>query len=74
MSREEKNRIAFFVACIGAFAERFSISNVFAYKYLYKYEGLDFIYDCYEAEHLFSIEDVVDDMQKICFRNGGALV
>ena len=62
MSQEEKNRIAYYIACIGAFAERFSVSNAFAYSYLLKYSGLDFIYSCYESEHTMSIEDAVDDM------------
>lgn len=74
MSREQINRISFFIACIGAFAERFSVSNAFAYDYLYKYQGLSFIYEHYEVEHTFSIDDVVEDMQRICYRNGGALV
>ena len=73
MSREERNRISFYVACIGAFAERFSVSNAFAYNYLSQYKGLDFIYDFYDIEHTFSIDDVVDDMLKVCQRNGGPL-
>ena len=74
MSREEKNRIAFYIACIGAFAGRFSISNAFAYNYLSQYKGLELIYDYYDIEHTFSIDDAVEDMQKICRRNGGPLV
>lgn len=74
MSVEESNRIAYYVACIGAFAERFSISNAFSYIYLNKYGGMDFIYDCYTTEHTLSIEDVVEDLYKICKRNGGALL
>ncbi|MBO5194161.1 MAG: DUF3791 domain-containing protein [Bacteroidales bacterium] len=73
MSREEHNRIAYYIACIGAFAERFSLSNAFAYNYLLKYKGLNFIYDCYDAEHTLSIDDAVEDMYRICQRNGGAL-
>lgn len=73
MRREEKNRIAFFIACISAFAERFSLSNAFAYNYLSQYKGLDFIYEFYDIEHTFSIDDAVDDMQRICQRNGGPL-
>ena len=73
MSREEKNRIAYYIACIGAFAERFSLSNAFAYNYLSKYNGLDFIIDCYESEHTLSIDDAVEDMHVICKRNGGEL-
>ena len=74
MSREEKNRISYYIACIGAFAERFSISNAFAYNYLLRYSALDFIYDHYETEHTLSIDDAVEDMYQICKRNGGALV
>lgn len=73
MSREEKNRISYFIACIGAFAERFSVSNAFAYAYLEKYEGLDFIYKYYDIEHTLSIDDAVEDMFNICARNGGYL-
>lgn len=73
MSREESNRIAYYIACIGAFAERFSISNASSYIYLQQYGGMDFIYDCYSVEHTQSIEDTVEDMYRICKRNGGAL-
>lgn len=73
MSREERNRISFYVACIGAFAERFSVSNAFAYGYLSQYKGLDFIFDFYDVEHASSIDDAVDDMVKVCHRNGGPL-
>jgi hypothetical protein len=73
MSREEKDRIAYYIACIRAFPERFSISNAFAYNYLLTYKGLDFIFDYYETEHTLSIEDAVEDMFQICKRNGGPL-
>ena len=71
MSREEQNRISYYIACIGAFAERFSISNAFAYNYLLKYKGLAFISECYDIEHTFSIDDAVEDMQQISYRNRG---
>ena len=74
MSREEQNRISYYIACIGAFAERFSISNAFAYNYLLKYKGLAFISECYDIEHTFSIDDAVEDMFQICRRHGGELL
>lgn len=73
MNREEQNRISYYIACIGAFAEKFAVSNAFAYNYLSKYKGLAFINECYDIEHTFSIDDAVEDMQRICSRNGGAL-
>ena len=60
-NRELSNRIEYFVGCIGAFAEKYSLSNSQAYKYLKRFSGLDFL------------EEAVDDLTKICQRNGGAL-
>ena len=55
-NRELSNRIEYFVGCIGAFAEKYSLSNSQAYKYLKRFS-----------------EEAVDDLTKICQRNGGAL-
>ena len=74
MSREEQNRISYYIACIGEFAEKFSVSNAFAYNYLLKYKGLAFINEFYDIEHTLSIDEAVEDMQQICYRNGGALL
>lgn len=71
--REEQNKICYYIACIGAFAERFSVSNAFAYNYLSAFKGLEFISKFYDVEHTFSIDEAVDDMQMICQRNGGGL-
>ena len=55
MSREMSNRIAYLVACVGAFAERYGLSNQNAYLYLHQYKGTDFLRDYYDIEHTFSI-------------------
>ena len=72
-NRELSNRIEYFVGCIGAFAEKYSLSNSQAYKYLKRFSGLDFLEEFYDIEHTFSIEEAVDYLTKICQRNGGAL-
>lgn len=59
--------------CIGAFANRFKLSLVEAYIYLRKFKGIDFLIDCYAADHTLSIEDAVDDIAYICRKNGGRL-
>lgn len=69
--KEVFNRIEYVVACVGAFAERFSLNNAQAYAYLRQFTGIDFLLDCYEAEHTLSIEDAVTDLQYICKREGG---
>lgn len=65
------NKIEYVVACVGAFAERFDLTNSQAYSYLRRFTGIDFLLDCYEAEHQLSIDDAVTDLQYICKREGG---
>ncbi len=71
--REISNYIEYIACCIGAFANRFDISNQEAYRYLLRFGGLSFLYEFYDVEHTFSIDDAVDDITKIAQRNGGAL-
>lgn len=67
------NKIEYVIACVGAFAQRFKLSNAQAYAYLRRYAGIDFLIDCYAAEHTLSIDDAVSDLQIICQREGGKI-
>ncbi len=71
MSREIKNRIEYTVMCISEFAYHHSLSYKSAYLYLKNHGGIAFLKDCYEAEHLLSIEDAIDDLTLLCQKNGG---
>ncbi len=71
--REIYNRIEYIVSCVGAFAQRFNLTNAQAYAYLQRYTGIDFLLDCYGAEHTLSIDDAVDDLKTICLKNGGRI-
>lgn len=74
MDRKEiYNRIEYVVACVGAFAEKHRLSNSQAYAYLRHFTGIDFLLDCYAAEHTLSIDDAVSDLQVICQREGGKI-
>ena len=68
--KEIFNKIEYVIACVGAFAQRFKLSNAQAYAYLRRYAGIDFLIDCYAAEHTLSIDDAVSDHQNICQREG----
>ena len=68
-----KYQIPYTNACIRAFGRRFAISAKDAYQYLHKYQGIDFLIEYYEIEHLESIEDAVDDLTAFCKNNGGHL-
>jgi len=75
MNRKEIfNRIEYIVACVSEFAGRFGLSTAQAYAYLRRFSGIDFLIDCYEAEHTLSIENAVEDLQVLCHRNGGRLM
>ena len=67
------NKIEYVVACVGAFAQRFHLSNTQAYSYLRRFTGIDFLINHYQAEHTLSIDDAVDDIRLICQRNGGRI-
>lgn len=67
------NRLSYFVACVREFAEEIGLSQVEAFDYLKHYKGMDFLVKCYEAEHTVSFADAVNDLIKVCRKNGGAL-
>lgn len=67
------NKIEYLATCISAFGELFKLSNIESYNYLKRYKGVDFLIDCYDAEHTLSIEDTVEDLRILCANNGGKL-
>lgn len=71
MSEKEIKIINYIVICISEFAKQKSISTKDAYNYLKEYKGLEFLDECYEAEHTLSLNDAVEDLTIICKRNGG---
>jgi hypothetical protein len=44
-----------------------------AFRYLKKYQGLAFLIEFYDVEHLQSLDETIDDLLIICQRNGGTL-
>lgn len=71
MSKEDINIIEYLVCCVGAFAQRFAMTNRQAYQYLHQFQGLQFLMDYYDIEHTQSIDDAVEDCATICQRHGG---
>lgn len=73
MSDKEKSIINYIVICISEFAKQKSITAKEAYNYLKEYKGLEFLNECYEAEHTLSLNDAVEDLTEICKGNGGTI-
>lgn len=67
------NKIEYINYCISAFAKQYAMSLPEAFNYLERYDGLAFLDECYEAEHLLSIENAIEDLVVICRNNGGQL-
>lgn len=66
-----KDKVEYIVIVIAEFARRHSYTLQQAYNYLKRYRGIEFLNKGYDVEHLFSIEDAVDDLTAYCQRQGG---
>ena len=65
-----KYEIPFLTACIRAFGRRFAMTRQAAFRYL---QGLAFLIEFYDVEHLQSMDETIDDLLIICQKNGGTL-
>lgn len=68
-----QKKIDYSVVCINEFAKKKALSSKEAFLYLDQFAGIVFLEENYEAEHLLSIEDAVEDLELICKNNGGNL-
>lgn len=73
-NKSDKRVIGYIVAVISEFARANNMTIREASNYLNRYRGLDFLTEHYEAEHLLSIEDSVQDLVKVCYNNGGGIL
>ncbi len=69
----DKRVIGYTVAAINEFAKTYNLTVREASNYLNRYKGLDFLTEHYEAEHLLSFEDSVQDLARICYNQGGGI-
>ena len=69
----DKKVIAYIVSAISEFAESHHLSVREASNYLIRFKGIDFITEHYDAEHLLSFDDCVQDLTQVCLNNGGGI-
>jgi hypothetical protein len=67
----DSNGVQYYVMCVSAFSDKKGLSQKDAFNYLCDHKGIEFLVDCYEAEHTLSLDDAVDDLTLICKNNGG---
>jgi len=63
--------INYMVVCVNDYADRHGYAFVDSFDYLRKHKGLEFLEDCYDAEHTLSLDDAMEDLESICKRNEG---
>lgn len=73
MIKLETNKINWIVVCVNEFARQKALTVKTAFQYLYKFGGIAFLKEHYEAEHTLSFDDAVEDLDIICTKNGGVL-
>lgn len=71
--RLDRHIIGYVVAAINEFAKAYKMTTREASNYLTRFKGIDFLIEHYEAEHLLSFEDSVQDLARICYNNGGGV-
>ncbi len=72
-TRIDKRIIGYVIANISEFAITHGMTVREASNYLNRYRGLDFLAEHFDAEHLLSLQDSVQDLTQVCFNNGGGL-
>lgn len=68
-----KEMIEYIVAAISEFAAINLLTAKEASNYLLRFKGIDFLEQCYPAEHTLSVNDWVEDITAVCKRNGGRI-
>lgn len=71
---EMDNKAKYINYCISEYAALHGMTLLDAYDYLSEHGAIAFLDECYEAEHLLSIEEAVADMATVAQKNGGLKV
>lgn len=70
----DKRVVGYVIASIHEFAKTYNLTVCEASNYLNRYKGLDFLTEHYEAEHLLSFDDSVQDLARVCYNEGGGIL
>ncbi|MGN0739295.1 MAG: DUF3791 domain-containing protein [Treponema sp.] len=69
----DANQIKYTVACVNEFSKSKKLSPGQAFAYLQEHKGMDFLVEFYDVEHTLSFDDVIEDLTRICLKNGGEI-
>jgi hypothetical protein len=69
----DTKQVQYYVMCVSAFSNKKGLNQRDTFNYLYNHKGIEFLIECYEAEHTLSFDDAVDDLTRVCKNNGGSI-
>lgn len=72
-NNEIMDKIRYINMCITQFGKKFGMPSDMSFNYLKEHKALEFLDECYAAEHLLALDDAIDDMLIISRRNGGTI-
>jgi len=73
MSEQKRKMIDYMVVCVNDYADRHGFAFADSFDYLRTHKGLEFLEECYDAEHTLSLDDALEDLENVCKRNEGIL-
>ncbi|MDR1512049.1 MAG: DUF3791 domain-containing protein [Propionibacteriaceae bacterium] len=73
LTRSDENRVRYVVAAISEFARHAKLTPRQAHRYLADHGAIEFLEQHYEAEHLLSFDDAVEDLLRIAAQAGGTI-
>ena len=73
MKYDVKEKLEWTVIFLFEFGHKYGLTMKQAFNYLSRFKGIDFITEHYDAEHLLSFDDCVQDLTQVCLNNGGGI-
>ena len=73
MSQQTIDKIEFLIMAVKLFAAKYQLTPVQAYRYISRYDGVDFIERNYGIMHTLSFPEMVQGISDYCKRQGGLL-
>ena len=73
MSQLTIDKIEYTIMLVKLFAHQYQLTPVQAYRYISRFDGMDFIERNYNVMHTLSFQDMVQGLTDYCHRKGGQL-
>ena len=70
----DKNKIEFIAAMIGAFAHQSQLTRQQAYRYIQRFQGIEFLKKHYEIIHTLDFKEALSYLTSYCYKKGGSII